>query len=70
MESTLIAGAEILAGIGCLALAFILFKPLKRFAANHQPAQTGKVFVLDEILVLGWLLMGVVGVALIFYALV
>lgn len=69
MESTLIAGAEVLAGIGCLVLAVILFKPLKRFAATRQQTQAAKVFVLDEMLVLGWLLMGVVGVTLILYGL-
>ena len=62
--------AEIAFGVGCLALAFFLFAPLKRYASHHGVKQTSAIDVVDEMLVVGWIIISIVGLSLITYGLI
>jgi hypothetical protein len=66
--SSFIPVAEMLAGAGCLVVAFFLFAPLKRFSARQVQGRGG-VFVLDEFLVILWIVLALVGICLLIYPL-
>lgn len=61
--------AEIALGVGCLALAFFLFAPLKRFASQHGVKQASSIDVVDEMLIICWIIISIVGLSLIAYGL-
>jgi hypothetical protein len=63
---TIFPFAEIAIGAACLVLVFFLFGPLKRFASHpRNPKPVASIAVLDELLVIGWLMIAVFGIALI-----
>ncbi|HKK29564.1 MAG TPA: hypothetical protein VKA18_04125 [Alphaproteobacteria bacterium] len=68
MESFLIHSAEVVAGIACVAFAVLLFRPLKRFA-GPRVRRDGQVFALDEIMVVSWMVLWILGIVLVLYGL-
>jgi hypothetical protein len=69
MSPSYLPYVEIMVGIVLLVACYFLFAPLKAHAAAHGNKKQGKVFHIDEVLLVGWMILASVGIGLVVYGL-
>ncbi len=62
MIDTILPYAEVLFGALCIASAIFLFKPMKAYAARHGEKDPGKVFCVEDVMIIGWFILLAFGV--------
>ena len=70
MLASILPYIEVVVGVGCIVSAILLFRPLGRLARSHGVKDAGKVFTLDDMLIMGWFLLISFGVGIALFGLV